>query len=336
MASPGDQGAAKAKHLRVLLPFTCDTLRISDELAADIGVEVALVVGPEGGKGCPVEVGEDGDGAFLGRGWPEFAEAYGAGAGWLLVLRHRGRGVLFAKTFDTTCCLRELVEPASPQVQATSSSKASTHKPQFVRVLPKDFMEKMLIPAKFVQQYIHKEFLDQGTATVLGPIAKVFSIKHERGQSGMFFAGGWSQFLKFQHVTEANALLLRYEGNMVFTLKVFETNGNQRVSKHKQNINTMKETEEQQEAPSASIQRKQEISSSSRKRKSKSNWPSTDRQRRLEGPKTSSELKSTERNCAYELGPRAWLTKKINTSMMRKHHLVSTVICVLGKMHNHL
>nr|CAB3486716.1 unnamed protein product [Digitaria exilis] len=301
MASPGDQSAAKAKHLRVLLPFTCDTLRITDELAADIGVEVALVVGPAGGKAWPVEVGEDGDGAFLGRGWPEFAAAYGAGAVWLLVLRHRGRGVLFAKTFDVTGCLRELGAPASPAVQGTTSSKDSTHKPQFIRVLPKDFMQKMLIPAKFVQQHIPKELLDKGTAIVLGPIGKVFSIKLEIGQSGMFFADDWSQFLKFHCITEANALLLRYEGNTVFTVKVYELNGYQRLYKHKENRGQQSErnimmfladTEEQREAPSACIQKQQEC-------KSKNNWLGTDGQRRPKGSMASSKMKrkSSEMNC---------------------------------------
>lgn len=36
------------------------------------------------------------------------------------------------------------------------------------------------------------------------------------------------------HITEANALLLRYEGNMVFTVKVFGSDGFQRDSKHQQ------------------------------------------------------------------------------------------------------
>jgi len=61
-----------------------------------------------------VEVGRDGDGAFLGRGWPELADACGVGAGWLLVLRHRGRGVLTVKAFDDTRCLRDLGAPAPP------------------------------------------------------------------------------------------------------------------------------------------------------------------------------------------------------------------------------
>ena len=62
-----------------------------------------------------VEVGWDGDSAFLGRGWPEFADACGVEAGWLLILRHRGHGLLTVKAFDANCCLiRELHAPAPP------------------------------------------------------------------------------------------------------------------------------------------------------------------------------------------------------------------------------
>jgi len=160
MASPGNQGAAKAQHLRVLLPFTSDTLvnatdaaaaaraearatftdrlpfpqRIPDEVAAEIGADEALIVAPAGGKVIwPVEVGQDGDGAFLGRGWPEFAEACGVGAGWLLVLRHRGRGVLSAKAFDDTFCLRELGgAPAPPAGAQDSPCESWTTSSQFL------------------------------------------------------------------------------------------------------------------------------------------------------------------------------------------------------------
>jgi hypothetical protein len=38
----------------------------------------------------------------------------------------------------------------------------------------------------------------------------------------------------FHYITEADALLLRYEGNMVFTVKVFGLDGYQRDSKHKE------------------------------------------------------------------------------------------------------
>ncbi|RCV33088.1 hypothetical protein SETIT_7G054600v2 [Setaria italica] len=77
------------------------------------------------------------------------------------------------------------------------------------------------------------ELLDNRTAIVFGRSGKVYSIKLEMGWTGVFLAGGWSQFLKFHDITEANALLLRYEGNMVFTLKVYGPNGYQREFNHK-------------------------------------------------------------------------------------------------------
>ncbi|RLM74029.1 putative B3 domain-containing protein [Panicum miliaceum] len=322
MASPGNQGAAKAKHLRLLLPFTCDTLRIPDEVAAEIGAEEALIVGPAGGKVIwPVEVGQDGDGAFLGRGWPEFAEACGVGAGWFLVLRHRGRGVLSAKAFDATFCFRELGgAPAPPAVEATASSKYSTHKPKFIRVLPRDFMKKMLIPPKFVQQYIPKELLDNRMAIILGPIGKVYNIKLEMGHSGVFFAGGWSQFLVVHDITEANSLLLRYEGNMVFTVKVFEPDGYQREAKHKENrvlqISTLPHIQEQQEAPSASIQKQL-----------KNNLPTVGGEKKPQDFRTSLDQTSFKKRSVYEIGPPSWIEKQINANTLKRCLVLPNAFC---------
>nr|TKW03718.1 hypothetical protein SEVIR_7G060200v2 [Setaria viridis] len=123
MASSGSHAAAAArKHLRVLLPFSDDSLRIPDELAGEIGAGEAHVVVPFGqGKVRRVEVGRDGGGAFLGRGWPEFATACGVGAGWIVVLRHHGGGVLTVKAFDASCYLRELGTPPAVPYRGTAN-----------------------------------------------------------------------------------------------------------------------------------------------------------------------------------------------------------------------
>jgi len=71
------------------------------------------------------------------------------------------------------------------------------------------------IPAKFLQQLIPKEHQNNCMAIVLGPHGKVYNIKLETYRSDMFFTGGWSQFMVFHDITESNALLVRYEGNMV-------------------------------------------------------------------------------------------------------------------------
>ncbi|TVU03592.1 hypothetical protein EJB05_50909, partial [Eragrostis curvula] len=335
MASPGNHGAAARKELRVLLPFSFDNLRIPDELAAEIGAGDALVIGPSGGevKVWKVEVQRDGDGAVLGRGWPEFAAACGAGAGWFLVLRHRGRGVLTVKAFDTSYCLRELGAPAPPADEATLSSKAR-FKLQFIHVLPQDFMEKMVIPAKFVQHYILKEHLDNCKAVIFVPLGKICQIELKMNQSGLFFAGGWSQFLLFHNITGPNTLLLRYEGNMVFTVKVFEPNGCLRGPKHKDirmqqtmdvmviqilnsmshlsyQVSTLAETEQLQETPPLSIQ----------KHEGKNYWPSNEGEGQKK-PKGSMTIlkKRSKIYCVYDIGPPAWMKKKANTTMIESRH----------------
>ncbi|WVZ84946.1 hypothetical protein U9M48_031913 [Paspalum notatum var. saurae] len=334
MASSGHHVAADAKHLRVLLPFSCDSLvrgagpcrfaprdgrnsaphpprrRIPDELAKEIGAGVdgpgeVRVVGLSGGKvkvWC-VEVGKDGDGAFLGRGWPEFAAAQGVGAGWLLVLRHQGGGVLTVKAFDSSGCIKGL---GTPPAEAMASNKDASHRLQFVSVLRSDFMEKMLIPAKFVQHYIPVEHLDNRMAIVIGPLGKTCRVELEMNRPDLFFTAGWSQFLESHDITEADALLLRYEGNMVFTVKVFGPNGCQIERKNKgirmQQVSILPDIGKQQETPSESI------------RKSKSN----------KGRPIKEVQKKLKRSVAsYEIGPPSWIKKEINTVTL-KRKLLST------------
>ncbi|KAL6652971.1 hypothetical protein ACP70R_011896 [Stipagrostis hirtigluma subsp. patula] len=328
MASSGGHGAAGAKNLRVLLPFSCDSLRIPDELAEEIGVGdggsgEALVVGPSA-KLWRVEVGWDLDGAFLGRGWPEFTDACGVEAGWLLVLRHHGRGVLTVKAFDTSCCLRELGSPTPPADEAAESSKDTSRKPQFVRVRAPDFMEKMLIPAEFVQHYIPKEHLNNATAIVFVPLGEVWRMELEINRSNVFVGGCWSHFLAFHRITKDNYLLLRYEGNMVFTVKVFEPDGCLRESKEKdirmqqseQNIRSKLQGFEKQHEATPTIQ--------------KNKRPSSEVQKKSKGSMTSLKKAPLQRISFYEFGPPSWIRKQINTNAI-KHHLVSRSISLLRK-----
>ncbi|CAL5032892.1 unnamed protein product [Urochloa decumbens] len=321
MASSAGGGAATVRHPRVLLPFTRDTLRIPNELAAEIGAGEALIVGPSAGKARPwsVEISWDGDGAFLGRGWPEFAGACGVDAGWHLVLRHRGRGVLTVKAFDESSCIKEPVaaQPAAAAVEATTSGEG-TRKLQFIRTLPTDFLKKMLIPAKFVQQYISKEHLNNCAAIVFGPLGKVSHIEIEINQSGVFFTGGWSHFLVFHDITESNALLLRYEGNMVFTVKVFEPNGCQRESKGK-DIRMQQSIEEQQKAPSISIQKHY-----------KNDWSSNDGEKKPKGPMTPLSKAPFRTKSVFEIGPPSWIKKKINANALRELALPAAFCDAIG------
>uniref|UniRef100_A0A0A9DVP2 TF-B3 domain-containing protein n=1 Tax=Arundo donax TaxID=35708 RepID=A0A0A9DVP2_ARUDO len=135
------------------------------------------------------------------------------------------------------------------------NSKDESRRPQFISVLPPCSMEKMLIPTMFVQHYIPKGHLGNRTAIVIGPLGKVCPIELEMNRLDLFFTGVWSQFLASHDITEADALLIRYEGNMVFTVKVFGPNGCKRESKHEEIKfrRTLPGIEKQHKTSSASV-----------------------------------------------------------------------------------
>ncbi|KAF8780692.1 hypothetical protein HU200_001295 [Digitaria exilis] len=181
-----------------------------------------------------VEVGRDAEGAFLGRGWPEFAAENGFGTGWFIELRHEaGGGVLTVKVFDTTCCLREFGRPLIAANHGGEDGQVgASRRPQFINVLLPPSMEKMIFPPRFVRKYIAEQETGSSTAVLFSPLGKFCRVTVEKDQSGdMFFSGGWSRFLASNGITEYDVLLLRYEGNMVFTVKVFGPDGCQKGCK---------------------------------------------------------------------------------------------------------
>ena len=85
-----------------------------------------------------------------------------------------------------------------------------------------------ILPARFVKDYIRDECLNSQTAIILSPIGKFWHIELKNDQSGIFFTGGWSQFLEFHGICNGDVLLFRYEGNMVFKFKAFGLSGRQK------------------------------------------------------------------------------------------------------------
>ncbi|XP_062185930.1 putative B3 domain-containing protein Os04g0347400 [Phragmites australis] len=335
MASSGDPGArAVAKQLKVLMPPSLHKLHISDELAGCFDAAggggkhapVALVVSPFG-KVWRVEVGRDGEGAFLGRGWADFLAAHRIGVGWFIVLRHEGGGALTVKAFDTSFCIKEFGAPAA--VMASGSSKEVSCKPQFIRLVHQDFMEKMIvpakfvkhyvtnftavyvllqiIPAKFVKHYVAKEHLNSRTAVVFSPLGKFWRIELENYQSGVFFTGGWSQFLAFHGISEGDVLLLRYEGNMVFKFKAFGLNGFQKDFMDQDTRIRQNHTEKQHEAPSPS-----------RKRKSDNKKSSIEEKKRSKSSTFSPNKVLSPKKTDYQTGPASWIRKEINTYALER------------------
>ncbi|CAL5028132.1 unnamed protein product [Urochloa decumbens] len=329
-SSPSDAGArATAKQLKALVPPSFHKLHISDELAGCFDAAAgggsggggggegapgptALVVSPFG-KVWRVEVGRDGGGAFLGRGWAEFLAAHGVGVGCFVVLRHEGGGVLTFKAFDTSFCIKEFAAPAAGM--ASRSSKAVSCKPQFIRIMYPDLMEKMIIPARFVKRYVTEGCLNSRTAVILSPLGKFWQIELENNQSGMFFAGGWSQFLKFHGISKGDILLLRYEGNMVFKFKAFGLSGCQKDFKN-QDARIQQNTEIQQESLS-----------SIRKRKSNDEKSSSEENKRPKCSGTSLNTKLSPKKPDYQIGPSSWIRKEINTYALKRLLSLSRKFC---------
>ncbi|CAN6227654.1 unnamed protein product [Urochloa humidicola] len=339
-----------SRHLKVLPPSSStsfNNLRISDELARHLDGGTVLVVGPFG-KIWRIEVGRDADGrAFLGRGWPEFAAAHGFRTGWFVVFRYDADGgVLTVKAFDTSCCLREFCRPLTPKNRGDGGV---SRRPQFISVLLPPSMEKMRIPPKFVSKYIAELETGRSTSVLvnLSPLNKFCSVAIEKDPSGnMFFSGGWSRFLVSHGIAEYDVLLLRYEGNMVFTVKVFGPDGYQKGlkdqdtsyrNKFEQSGKTVfygcqegyKDKDSSSEESEQGDQKGEDRPSSSRKRKSTAK--KRDGEENSKTPKrclTSSEkaLLSTKAS-VYEIGPPSWMKREISAYILANCLMVPAAFC---------
>ena len=85
-------------------------------------------------------------------------------------------------------------------------------------------------PSQICKNYISEVEMGSSVTVLLSPLSKFCRVTVGKDQSSgnLFFSGGWSRFLASNGITEYDVLLLRYEGNMVFTVKVFGPDGCQK------------------------------------------------------------------------------------------------------------
>ncbi|KAK3145064.1 hypothetical protein QOZ80_4AG0322490 [Eleusine coracana subsp. coracana] len=336
MGPSGDHTGAPAisRHLKVLLPSSLQKLHISGELARRLingdarSGGTAMLVSPLNGKVWRVEVTWDGDGAFLGRGWQDFVAEHGIGALWFLVFRHEIGGVVTIKAFDTSCCLREFNRPRNVAAENPSDTAGGSRRPQFMKVLLPGFTEKMIIPPEFVRNHITEAGRNSRLAVLLNLCGKYWRVEDEKDRLGnVFFSGAWSRFLASNGITEGEALLLRYEGNLMFTVKVFGVNGCQKSFKSAimsglQKIGQtvpMKVREEDGAASSSTGKRKRsnEVPSIAETKPASSSTPSK--------RKTAAEAGTNF--CTYDIGPPSWIRKKMNAYALKHHLPVPSTFC---------
>ncbi|KAJ4810646.1 transcriptional factor B3 family protein [Rhynchospora pubera] len=107
-----------------------------------------------------------------------------------------------------------------PRVGCSSAN----FRPRFVTKLQHGDHEKLKTPSGFMK-HIEDENKSRSVASVLSPLKKLCHIKLIKKNSEIFFKEGWPEFFKFHNLEAGFTLMFQYEGNMVFSVKVFGLNG---------------------------------------------------------------------------------------------------------------
>ncbi|XP_042445394.1 putative B3 domain-containing protein Os04g0346900 [Zingiber officinale] len=103
-------------------------------------------------------------------------------------------------------------------------------RPQFFILLCPVSLQKLTIPHDFMK-YIEKNRTLR-KAILLSPLVKFWHVVVERHDksSTMSFGRGWSKFVEAHNLQEGNMVTFRYEGNMLFAVKIFFENGCRRYT----------------------------------------------------------------------------------------------------------
>lgn len=81
-----------------------------------------------------------------------------------------------------------------------------------------------LIPHEFTKHLANLDHCRK--ATILSPLGKCWHVDLLKcNDSNLYFTTGWKAFTQAHDFIVGLFLVFRYEGNMVFTIKVFDLNG---------------------------------------------------------------------------------------------------------------
>ncbi|KAJ3693251.1 hypothetical protein LUZ60_008731 [Juncus effusus] len=101
------------------------------------------------------------------------------------------------------------------------SNGSKKRRPQFFRVLIPNPFAKLYMPKKFRKKYLDKN--PQSKATLLSPQGKFWHMDFiQEGENLYLETGVWSDFAKSLDLKTGYFVIFRYEGNSVFTVKVFD------------------------------------------------------------------------------------------------------------------
>lgn len=83
------------------------------------------------------------------------------------------------------------------------------------------------IPQEFLK-HISKESSDKASLTVQGSV-RSWTVKLSETGIGVFLQDGWLKFLRDNSLGDSEFLLFTYDGNMCFSVQIFNKNGCERI-----------------------------------------------------------------------------------------------------------
>ncbi|XP_077218855.1 B3 domain-containing protein Os01g0723500-like [Tasmannia lanceolata] len=101
------------------------------------------------------------------------------------------------------------------------SNRMERKKPHFFKVLLGDFSRRLRIPPAFMK-HISKESLFKRKAILEGPTSRVWHVGLSRKFNGTYLQDGWQEFAKAHSLRVSDFLVFRYDGNMHFSVLIFD------------------------------------------------------------------------------------------------------------------
>ncbi|XP_039122859.1 B3 domain-containing protein Os01g0723500-like [Dioscorea cayenensis subsp. rotundata] len=98
-------------------------------------------------------------------------------------------------------------------------------KPHFFKVLLGDFSQRLGIPVQFLK---HISTATSKRVTLQGPSGRCWNAELGKSSKGTFLCGGWAEFAEDHALREYEFLVFQYDGDFIFTVKIFGVNACER------------------------------------------------------------------------------------------------------------
>ncbi|CAL9766690.1 unnamed protein product [Musa acuminata subsp. burmannicoides] len=112
-----------------------------------------------------------------------------------------------------------------PKSQKAKKKCLPTRKPHFFKVLLGDFAQRLRIPPKFLK---HISSVGSKKAILQGPSGSKWHVELGKDMKDTFLTTGWPKFVKDHSLREYEFLVFQYDGDMRFTVLIFDTSACER------------------------------------------------------------------------------------------------------------